>query len=87
MRKYALSLACSSGKKMIRAVLDKSNHHYHYVTSHALLLLNLQLLLLCVLLIVFHCLPILVNHGNGHCQTPGALDMVDGSRKRLAAGQ
>ena len=87
MRKYALSVACSSGKKMKRALLDKSYHHYHYVTSHALLLLNLQLLLLCVLLLVFHCLPILANHGNRNCQTPAALDMVDGSRKRLSAGQ
>ena len=89
MRKYALSVACSSGKKMKRALLDKSYHHYHYVTSPALLFLNLQLLLLRVLLLllVFHCLPILANHGNRNCQTPAALDMVDGSRKRLSAGQ
>ena len=87
MRKYALSVACSSGKKMKRALLDNSYHHYHYVTSHALLFLNLQLLLLRVLLLVFHCLPILANHGNRNCQTPAALDMVDGSRKRLSAGQ
>ena len=40
MPKYALSVACSSGKKMKRALLDKSYHHYQYVTSHALLLLR-----------------------------------------------
>ena len=87
MPKYALSVACSSGKKMKRALLDNSYDHYHYVTSHALLFLNLQLLLLRVLLLVFHRLPILANHGNRNCQTPAALDMVDGSRKRLSAGQ
>ena len=80
MRKYVLSVACSSDEKMKRALLDKSYHHYHYVTSHAPRLLNLQLLLLCVLLLVFHCLPILANHGNQNCQTPAVLDMVDGSQ-------
>ena len=78
MRKYVLSAACSSGEKMKEALLDKSYDHNHYVTSHALRLLDLQLLLLCVLLLVFHCLSILANHGNRNSQTPAALDMVDG---------
>ena len=53
-------------------------HTYLYVTPHALRLLDLQLLLLCVLLLVFHCLSILANHSNRNSQTPAALDMVDG---------